>query len=284
MDTKFNLGSMNKMFTSVGIMQLVEQGVVSLDDPLSEYADESWFPKEMADKITIHHLLTHTSGLGHYWTDEFDHGSKKRWRELDDYKEIVTTDSLAFEPGTDWSYSNSGMFMLGVVIESATGGDYFDYVRENIYGPAGMENTDCYDMDCPVENLAIGYWRSSECASGWKNNYYEHVVRGGPAGGGFSTSPDLWRFARALQTGKLVSEDSREQLWTDHHDAGYGYGFGLREGPAGKVVGHGGGFTGINANLDIFLDSGYVSAVMTNYDQAGSPVDMKIAELLGRVE
>jgi len=86
----------------------------------------------------------------------------------------------------------------------------------------------------------------------------------------------------------LISKESRELLWTDQFDAerrnGYGYGFSLREGPAGKVVGHGGGFTGINANLDIFLDSGYISIVMTNYDGAGSPVDMRIAEVLERVE
>jgi CubicO group peptidase (beta-lactamase class C family) len=275
---------MNKMFTSVAIMQLVERGLLSVDDPIGSYVDETWLPKEIADVVTIHHLLTHTSGLGSYFNETFENGSRLRWREVEDYKELIYTDTLAFEPGTDWSYSNSGMFMLGVVIESATGEDYFDYVRENIYAPAGMENTDCYDMDCPIENLAIGYWRSSGCPGGWKNNYYEHVIRGGPAGGGFSTSRDLWRFARALQTGKLVSETSLEQLWTDHFEAGYGYGFGISEGAGGKVVGHGGGFTGINANLDMFLDSGYVSVVMTNYDGAGAPVDTRIAELLGRVE
>ncbi|MCK4512710.1 beta-lactamase family protein, partial [bacterium] len=266
MDTKFNIGSMNKMFTAVSIMQLVEKGMLSVDDPIGKYVDESWFPGEITDVVTIHHLLTHTSGLGSYFTDEWDAQSRKLYRELDDYKPLFASDTLAFEPGTDWAYSNTGMFMLGVVIESVTGESYFDYIREHIYAPARMVNTDCYDMDCPVENLAIGYWSSDECGSGWKNNYYEHVIRGGPAGGGFSTAPDLFQFARALQTGVLLSEELLEILWTDHFDAGYGYGFGLREGAAGKVVGHGGGFTGINANLDIFLDSGYIAVVMTNYD------------------
>ena len=284
MDTKFNIGSMNKMFTAVAIMQLVEKEMLSVDDPIGKYVDESWFPREITDVVTIHHLLTHTSGLGSYFNETFDAGSRKRWRELDDYKELIAADTLAFEPGTDWAYSNTGMFMLGVVIESVTAGSYFDYIREHIYAPARMVNTDCYDMDCPVEDLAIGYWPSGECSSGWKNNLYEHVIRGGPAGGGFSTAPDLFQFARALETGVLVSEESLELLWTDHFDAGYGYGFSLREGAAGKVVGHGGGFTGINANLDMFLDSGYIAVVMTNCDGAGAPVDMKIAEVLGRVE
>jgi CubicO group peptidase (beta-lactamase class C family) len=284
MDTKFNLGSMNKMFTSVAVMQLVESGVLSVDDPIGEHLDDTWLSEEIRNSVTVHHLLTHTSGLGSYFTEEWDAQSRKLYRKVDDYKPLFAADTLAFEPGADWSYSNTGMLILGAVIEAVTGEDYFNYIRENIYGPAGMGDTDCYDMDCPVENLAIGYWRSRECASGWKNNYYEHVIRGGPAGGGFSTSPDLWRFARALEEGGLLSEESLELLWTDHFDAGYGYGFGLREGPAGRVVGHGGGFSGINANLDMFIDAGYISAVMTNYDGAGSPVDMKIADILGRVE
>ncbi len=287
MDTKFNLGSMNKMMTATAIMQLVEKGLVSVDDPLGKYADESWFPKETSDRITIHHLLTHTSGLGNYFNETFEQGSRLRWRELDDYRDLVSGDTLAFEPGTDRRYSNTGMFMLGVVVESATGENYFEYMREHVYGPAGMEDTDCYDMDCPVENLAIGYWQPwgpAGCSSGWKNNYYEHVIRGGPAGGGFSTCPDLHRFARALETGVLLAAESRELLWTDHFDQNYGYGFGVADGPAGKVVGHGGGFTGINANLDIFVDGGYIVAVMTNYDQAADAVAATIGELVGRVE
>jgi CubicO group peptidase (beta-lactamase class C family) len=288
METKFNLGSMNKMFTAVACMQLVEEGVLSLDEPISKWVDETWLSAEITDVVTLHHLLSHTSGLGDYFNDTFEKGSRRRWREVDDYKELIWTDTLAFLPGTDWSYSNAGMFVAGVIVANASGQDYFDYIREHVYAPASMENTDCYDMDCPVENLAIGYWPSDECSSGWKNNYYEHVIRGGPAGGGFSTAPDLYRFARALQEGKLVSEESLELLWTDHFDPerafGYGYGFGVHQTPAGKVVGHGGGFTGINANLDMFLDTGYIAAVMTNYDSAGEPVKEKIEEVLGRIE
>ena len=94
-------------------------------------------------------------------------------------------------------------------------------------------------------------------------------------------------FARALEKNVLITRESRELMWTEQFDPerpyGYGYGFGLREGPVGKVVGHGGGFTGINANLDMFIDRGYIAVVMTNLDEAGAPVDSKIAELLGRV-
>lgn len=284
LDTKFNLGSMNKMFTSAAVAQLAERGDLSFADPISAYVDDTWLPAEITEKVTVHHLLTHTSGLGSYFNDTYDRSSRKLFRAVDDYRALVEGDTLAFEPGSDWQYSNTGMLLLGVVIESVTGQDYFDYIRENIYGPAGMADTDCYDMDCPVENLAIGYFSSPDCEGGWQNNLYEHVIRGGPAGGGFSTVGDLFRFARALREGVIVSGETLEILWTDHHDAGYGYGFSIREGSAGKVVGHGGGFVGINANLDIFVDRDYVAAVLTNYDGAGAPVDTRIGELIGRIE
>ncbi len=282
-DTKFNLGSMNKMVTATSIAQLVERGLLSFDEPISEHVDETWLPREMTEKITVHHLLTHTSGLGSYFNEAYDKSSRKLFRAVDDYKPLVVGDTLAFEPGADNQYSNTGMLLLGVVIESVTGEDYFDYVRANIYGPVGMADSDSYDMDCPVENLAMGYFHTPTCAGGWTNNLYEHVIRGGPAGGGFSTVGDLHRFARALLTGKLVSDEMLETLWTDHTGVGYGYGFGVSETPVGKVVGHGGGFVGINGNLDIFVEGGYVAAVLANYDGAGSPVDSRIGALLQRV-
>jgi CubicO group peptidase (beta-lactamase class C family) len=145
-DTKFNLGSMNKMFTSVAIAQLVEQGKMSFDDALSSFLPN--FPDESsAKKIRIKHLLTHTSGLGNYFTEEFFNASRARFRTVDDMMKLVKDDSIQFQPGTRWAYSNTGMLVLGKVIEKVTGESYFDYVRKNIYEPAGMINTDCYELD-----------------------------------------------------------------------------------------------------------------------------------------
>ncbi|MFC1573226.1 serine hydrolase domain-containing protein [Candidatus Eisenbacteria bacterium] len=287
-DTKFNMASAGKMFTAIAIAQLVEKGVLSFDDHIGKYVDETWYPKNVTDAVTVHHLLTHTSGLGDFFNETFHAGSRGRWRELDDYRELITGDTLTFEPGTDWQYSNIGAFMLGVVIESATREDYFDYIRENVFEPTGMDDTDFYDMDCPVENLAIGYRPSSDCSSGWKNNYYELVMRGSPAGGAYSTAPDLLKFARALETGTLVSQELLDLMWIDHFNPersyGYGYGFTLRQGPAGRVVGHNGKFSGINADFNIFLDKGYVLVVMSNYHGVGSQVDERIRKLIARVE
>lgn len=283
-DTKFNLGSMNKMFTATSIMQLVEKGRLSLDDPIGKYVDESWLPAEITSKITIHHLLSHTSGLGSYFNDTYMKGSRELFRYVDDFKPLVRGEKPAFEPGKRFLYSNTGMLLLGVVIESVTGGNYFDYIRKNIYGPAGMTDSDSYEMDYPVENLAIGYSQDRNSAYGWQNNLYKHVIKGGPAGGGFATVKDLHRFARAIQTGTLVSQESLEKMWTDHAGEFYGYGFSVEEGANGKVVGHGGGFDGINSNLDIYLDRGYIVAVMSNTDRGASPIAQKVGQLLARVK
>ena len=283
-DTKFNLGSMNKMFTSLSIMKLVENGKLALDNTLDNYLDESWLPKDMTSKITIHHLLTHTSGLGSYFNRKYMESSRLLWEALDDYKPLVENEQLAFTPGDRFKYSNTGMFLLGVVIEKVTGEDYFDYIMENIYRPAGMVNSDCYEMNRPVENLAIGYSPDPQNRWGWKNNIYNHVVKGGPAGGGFSTVKDLHLFAQAVLQEKYVSKTSLEKMWTDHAQSNYGYGFGIAEGPMGKIVGHGGGFSGINSNLDIFVDSGYIVSVMSNVDRGASPLATKIQELIERIK
>ncbi len=283
-DTKFNLGSMNKMFTATAIVQLVEKGRLSYDEPISKYVDETWLAKDMTSKITVHHLLTHTSGLGSYFNETYSKGSRELYRNVADFKALVKGEKLAFEPGKRFRYSNTGMLLLGVVIESVTGESYFDYIRKNIYEPAGMKNSDSYEMDYPVENLAIGYSPDWKSPYGWQNNLFKHVIKGGPAGGGFSTVSDLHRFAQALLAGKLVSKESLKTMWKDYSGERYGYGFGVNEGPNGKVVGHGGGFEGINSNLDIYLDKGYIAAVLSNYDQAASPVAQKINQLLSRMK
>ena len=283
-DTKFNLGSMNKMFTAVAIAQLAERGKLAFDDPIGKYLDESWLKREILDQVTIHHLLTHTAGLGSYFNEEFEKSSRMRFRTVDDYKPLVRGEELAFEPGSDWRYSNTGLFLAGAIIEQVTGQSYFDYVRENIFKPAGMIDTDSYEMDKPVPNLAIGYSRT---ADGWENNLFKHVIKGGPAGGGFSTVHDLLRFDQALRAGKLVSKQSAQLLWSPKPESNsphYGYGFAIQGQPDNRIVGHAGGFTGISANLDMFLDHGYTAAVMSNYDNGARIVALKIEELLARVK
>ena len=282
-DTKFNLGSMNKMFTAVAIAQLAERGKLSFDDPLSKYLPDYPNP-EAAKKIQIKHLLTHTSGLGSYFNRQFMESSRARWRTVDDMMELAKGDSMAFEPGSRWAYSNTGFLVLGKVIEKVTGQSYYDYVRENIFKPAGMTNTDSYELDRVTPNLALGYQKEfSDSGVSFKNNLFEHVIRGGPAGGGYSTVEDLLRFDAALRSNKLVGPEYTKQLFSAKPEIGspeYGYGFAVdRE---RQIVGHSGGFPGISSNLDMFLGNGYTAIVMSNYGGASMPVVRKIQQLVPR--
>ena len=287
-DTKFNLGSMNKMFTAVSVMQLVEAGKLSLDDTLGKFLPVGAMKPDVLSKVRIKHLLSHTSGLGSYFTEEWDSQSRARYRTVDDWMALVKNETLAFEPGTRWSYSNTGMLVLGKVIEVVTGTDYFTYVRQHVTGPAGMTNTDAYELDRVNKNLAVGYI-ATETPHGteWSNNIFQHVIRGGPAGGGYSTVDDLTRFAEALKGGKLVSAASVRLLTTPKPELGsQNYGFGFQIDEKGSIVGHSGGFPGINSQLDIYLGRDYTLAVMSNYDFGAQPIMDKARLLLlaGRTE
>ena len=286
LDTKFNLGSMNKMFTAVAVAQLVEHGQLSYDDPVGRFLGPDWVAPETAKKVKVYHLLSHTSGLGSYFNEKFQRSSRLLFRNVDDYKSLAADDKSAFEPGTKWQYSNTGFLLLGAIIEKVTGRSYFDYVRENIFQPAGMVNTDSYEMDRPTPNLAVGYEKvfGPDGKPGFRNNIFDHVVKGGPAGGGFSTVEDLLRFDIALRSNKLLKKETRELLMSakpELKSPGYGYGFGLSvDEKLGRVAGHSGGFTGINSVLDMYLDAGYTVAVMSNYSSGAQPVGQKIRELL----
>ncbi len=281
-DTKFNLGSMNKMFTGVAIAQLVEKGKLSFDDPLSKFIPD--FPDaESAKKIQIKHLLTHTAGLGGYFSKRYQDMSRANLRTVDDMMALAKQDErLQFEPGSKWQYSNTGMLVLGKIIEIASGQNYFDYVRENIYKPAGMINTDAYELDKVNPNLAVGYHKQfTDTGIAWSNNVFQHVMRGGPQGGGYSTVEDLLRFDQALRSGKLVSTAMVKVLTTpkpELNSPNYGYGFGVNT--AAGTAGHSGGFPGINSNLNMYLNSGWTAIVMSNYSQAAGPVVAKMDSLI----
>jgi CubicO group peptidase (beta-lactamase class C family) len=283
-DTKFNLGSMNKMFTGVASLQLVEQGKLSLDDPVGKYLDATWATADVRTKVKVKHLLTHTSGLGSYFGETFDKSSRALYRKVDDYKPLVRDETLKFEPGTRWSYSNTGMLLAGAVIEKASGMDYFDYVRQYVTGPAGMVSTDCYELDAVNPNLAVGYQRQRTAQGvAYRNNLFAHVLRGGPAGGGYSTVQDLFRFGEALRGRKLLQASSLKELWSPHPEVaspGYGYGFFTQTTPVGRIVGHSGGFTGISAYLSLYLDEGYTVAVLSNQGGAATLVENKAKELI----
>jgi CubicO group peptidase (beta-lactamase class C family) len=286
-DSKLNLGSMNKMFTAVVIGQLVDEGKLEFQDPVSKFLGGKGWTKADLQKVRVEHLLSHTSGLGSYFNDTYERTARQLLRKVDDYKPLVAEETLAFEPGTKWQYSNTGFLLAGAVIEAVTGRDYFDAVRERVYGKAGMPNSDAYDIDLVVPNLAIGYSRE-RTANGprWRANTFEHVIRGGPAGGGYSTARDLFAFAEAMRKGTLVSPATAERLWTakpELQSPEYGFGFGVGRDALGRTAGHSGGFSGIASVLDIYLDTGWTVVVLSNVDGGMPPVAQKLREVAGRI-
>jgi CubicO group peptidase (beta-lactamase class C family) len=284
LDTKFNTGSMFKMITAVAVCRLAEAGKLSLEDHIGKYLDTSWLAQPILDAVTIEQLITHTSGLGSYFNETYDRSSRLLFRKVADYKPLVTGDTLAFEPGTKWQYSNTGFLLLGAIIEKASGEDYFDYVRAHVTGPAGMKNTDCYELDLVNLNLAVGYDREKgPDGTRYRNNIFQHVLRGGPAGGGYTTVEDLLVFDAALRSGKLGSKEMLEKMWTPKNNSPtYGYGFGVYNSPIGRAVGHNGGFAGISAEFMMFLDARYTWCCLSNYGNGASPVSQKVSNLIGR--
>lgn len=285
-NTKFNVASMGKMFTGIAIAQLAEQRRLSFNDPIAKHLSD--YPKEVADKVTIHHLLTHTSGMGSYWKDEFHEANHARFRTIRDFFPLFINDALLFAPGTKWSYSNAGFMVLGAIIEKVSGQNYFAYVKENVFRRAGMNDTDFYEADRVTPNLAVGYTKQNRYlpdATEWTNTLYLSPVKGGAAGGECSTVEDLLRFSIALSGHKLLSQRMTDMVLTGKIEYAatrkYAYGFANNVINGQRIVFHDGGANGISTEFDLYRDTGYTIIVLSNYDHPlAHPVVKKMQEMV----
>jgi CubicO group peptidase (beta-lactamase class C family) len=268
-DTRFNLGSINKYFTQIAIEQLEGKGLLKPDDPIGKYLPD--YPnKEAAKKVTIQQLLDMTSGIGDFFGEKYQSTPKDQIRNLSDYLLLFGTDPLLFEPGTNRQYSNGGYIVLGLIIEKVSGQTYFDYVRDHIYKIAGMENTDHLMADVPVENVASGYtvnWGENDYfGESRRNNIYTRPARGSSAGGGYSTVDDLLKLVLALKANQLSAPKVSEEI----NQGG---------------IGIAGGAPGINAALEVNPEIGYTIVVLSNYDPpTAGTVARKITSLLERLK
>lgn len=295
LDTRFNLGSMNKMFTAISIMRLVQDGKINLVDTVAQLLPE-YKNREAADRMTVRSLLSHTSGLGanRLFGPEWRNAAKERFATTDDWLALFDADPLPNDPGK-YEYSNSGYIVLGKIIEKISGESYDDFVQHTIFDKTDMNQTGAYPGDEIVENRAVGYYPSTIDLndlgeSRWKNNQFRNVYKGSPAGGGYSTAPDLLRFANALRAGKIVSRKTlrsmvRPQTKTPNSTLGYGYGFGVsRTKDNLSWWGHSGGFRGINAEMRVYPDADYTIIVLSNYDGAAEPLMDAIGQMIPLVE
>src|SRR5258706_3788956 len=278
LNTKFRIGSMNKMFTAVSILQLAQAGKIKLSEAFGKYITD--YPnKDAASKVTVEQLLTHTGGTGDIFGPEFQE-HRKDLRNLQDYVNLYGKRGLEFEPGSRWEYSNYGFLLLGVVVERGSGKSYYDYVRENVYAPSGMSSSGSLAEDETVPERSIGY--TSFGGGAVHPNTDTLPYRGTSAGGGYSTVEDLQRFAAALTSRKLLSAECTDLLTTGKvattRGGKYAFGFFDEGAESGtRHFGHGGGARGMNGELQIYPQSGYIIAVLSNLDP---PTASRVSEFI----
>lgn len=267
-DTKFRLGSISKQFTALLIVKLAEEGKLKLDVPITTYLPD--YPKENGDKITTHHLLTHTSGIPNY--TNAPNFFKDKARNPYTPAEFVKTFSslpLEFTPGEKFNYSNSGYFLLGYIIEKVSGKTYEQYLQEIIFTPLKMVNSGYDHSDVILKNRAAGYEKQGKKIV---NAAYLDMSIPYAAGSLYSTVGDLYLWDQALYTNKLLSEKSIESLFKPYIKAGgasYGYGWFVDEFDNGdkgkpKMVGHGGGINGFNTIISRILTDKNLVVLVNN--------------------
>jgi CubicO group peptidase (beta-lactamase class C family) len=267
LDTPINLGSINKMFTGIAIAQLQAAGKLDWQDTVGKHLPE--FPNAaIRDHVTIHQLLTHTSGVGDYFNPAHD----ARKHELDTQQEFLETfvdQPLQFEPGQGMEYSNGGPVILGLIIEAISGSDYYRYIRDHVYRPAGMANADHYRRDDRAAGFALGYMKTEDGT--WQDNGSDLSLRGSAAGGGYASARDMFAFSRALAQERLLTRAQLDVLWTPHQQTGpmaYGYLSAIGGSPERRWIGHNGGAPGISAVFMHYPEDGLVMVVLANQDHA----------------
>lgn len=268
-DTKFRLGSITKQFTALLIMQLVEKGKLNLEEHISTYLPD--YPKATGDRITIHHLLTHTAGVPNYTSFPafFETMSRDPYTPTAFVKEFANL-PLDFEPGSKFSYSNSGYFLLGVLIEKVTGKAYAQVLQENILTPLQLRDTG-YDLFSPLlTNRASGYEKKG---GSYVNAPYLDMSIPYAAGSLYSTVGDLYKWDQALYTDKLLSAGAKAKQFTPFREE-YGYGWTMHNAKIGErrdsvsLVGHGGGINGFNTLISRIPADKHLVVLLNNTGSA----------------
>lgn len=251
-ETRFNLGSINKTFTAVAVAQLIQQGRLSLDDPLAKFMPD--YPNhDAAAKITIQQLVTHRSGIAPFMRADFGDATSVAAMAM-----VVGSAPQSFEPGARQEYSNGGYVVLGRVVEIASGQSYATYVLDHIYRPAGMTHSGFATNGDRDPTIAKGYFATDAqghpVMGGQSGTFgFNPVEPGNPAGGGYSTVADLFKFSRAMHGGRLLDQRMTEYVLNGSFSGQSGpkFGFALREqmGGARRFIGNGGGAPGVNAEF-----------------------------------
>lgn len=232
-DTRFGVASAAKIFTGVAICRLVEKGLLGFDTPLKDCVGVEL--PQFDPAVTVHHLLTHTSGIPDYFDEDIIDDFEALWRERPmysirspkDFLPLFQNLPMKFAPGEKFNYNNGAFVVLGLIVEHVTGLDFTDYVAANIFAPCDMQDSGYFAMDRLPSRTAYGYIDED---GGWRTNIYAVPITGGPDGGVFVTAPDLAKFWDSLFNGQLLSPPILEKMLTPQVATGkragdfYGYG------------------------------------------------------------
>lgn len=263
-DTQFRFGSMGKMFTAVAVMQLVQAGKLDLKAPLGTYLKD--YPNAEVAKVTLDQLLTHTGGTGDIFGPDFT-AHRLELHDAKDYLALYGARAPLFAPGSQQRYSNYGFMLLGRIVEVASGQSYDDYLQAHIFGPAGMTATGNLPEMASLLKRSVSYMKARD---GLQRADDTLPYRGTPAGGGYSTVSDFLRFAAALMDHRLL-DAQRLRLLTEGGVIGpdgkpISYDFAGHTSEGLRYFGHSGGAPGMNGELRIFPDNGYVVVSLANRD------------------
>lgn len=267
MDTLFRIGSANKMFTAVSVLQLVAQGRISLDATVGTYLPD--YPdKDFARIVTVRQLLSHTGGAGDIFTPEYD-AQRLEVKTLADYVKLFGERPPDTSRDGQIAYANYGFILLGRIVEVVSGEDYYSYVRQHIFAPAGMTHTASLPEDVVVPDRSHGYIRGKDGTL--TDNADTLPYRGTSAGGGYTTAADMIAFGDALRSGKLLPMPLLAEATSPQRpDGWYGFGFFIEGEGATRNWGHGGGAPGMNASFRVFPQLDATVIALANLDPASA--------------
>ncbi|MEH7346825.1 serine hydrolase [Bacillus sp. JJ1532] len=230
--TRFGMASGCKLFTAIAVCQLVEKEILSFDTRLKDCLDVV-FP-HFDENVTIHHLLTHSSGIPDYFDEEAMDNFEDLWKhtpmyllkDLHDFLPLFKNEKMMFKPGERFHYNNAAFIVLGLIVEQQTGLSFTDYIKTNLFNKCGMNDSGYFSLDRLPKNTAYGYIYDK--GGTWKTNVYSIPIKGGADGGAYISAPDMIKLWEALLDHRLISKKYIELLMTPHihvkEEVHYGYG------------------------------------------------------------
>lgn len=300
-DSRFRVASITKMITASAVLRLVERGELALGTPVVDLVESDRRPASVTAEMTLHHLLSHTSGLANYHDEDdetfgsymaaWDVIPPQRAREPHDLLPLFADKKPHFAPGSGCLYGDVNYIMLGIILSAVGSSPFRAVAEEEVLVPAGMSSSGFDHLDEDPPGLAVGYQTSDALPAEWPTNAYANPVGGMPDGGLITTTSDLCKFIEAFRSGQLVSDETRAAMLTsygrindDLEHYGYGMEMWIDERGEVKVFGHSGGDPGISGNVSHFTDPAATIVVLCNQDRGSWSVSKELANAVGVVE